>query len=40
VMKNSWGTSNPYHGLMYMSVDYFKIKTVAVFIPTAVFTEK
>lgn len=33
VMKNSWGTDNPYGGLMYMSFDYFKLKTVAVFLP-------
>jgi aminopeptidase C len=35
IMKNSWGTNNPYHGLMYMSGDYFKMKTIAVFIPSA-----
>lgn len=40
IMKNSWGTANPYQGLMYMSIDYFKMKTVAVFMPSAVITEK
>ncbi len=30
IMKNSWGTDNPYHGLMYMSEDYFMMKTIAV----------
>lgn len=33
VMKNSWGTSNPYGGLMYISFDYFRLKTIAVFLP-------
>lgn len=33
IMKNSWGKSNPYNGLMYMSVDYFKLKTIAVVMP-------
>lgn len=32
VMKNSWGTNNPYGGLMYVSFDYFRLKTVAVFL--------
>lgn len=32
VMKNSWGTGNPYGGLMYMSEDYFRLKTIAVFL--------
>lgn len=34
VMKNSWGKGNPYSGLMYMSFDYFKMKTVAIFLPS------
>ena len=33
VMKNSWGTSNPYGGLMLMSFDYFRWNTVAVYLP-------
>ena len=33
IMKNSWGRNNPYGGLMFMSEDYMKLKTVAVFIP-------
>lgn len=33
VMKNSWGDKNPYQGLMYMSEDYFRMKTIAVFVP-------
>jgi len=30
VMKNSWGETPPYGGLIYMSSDYFKKKTLAV----------
>lgn len=33
ICKNSWGTNNPYKGLMYMSEDYFKLKTVLVILP-------
>ena len=33
VMKNSWGKGNPYGGLMYVSENYVKMKTVAVFLP-------
>jgi len=33
VMKNSWGTGNPYGGLMLMSFDYFRWNTVAVYLP-------
>lgn len=33
IMKNSWGTDNPYGGLMYVSEDYVRLKTVAVFLP-------
>jgi bleomycin hydrolase len=32
IMKNSWGTANPYGGLVYLSFDYFRQKTVAVFL--------
>ena len=32
IMKNSWGVNNPYGGLMYMSFDYFIMKTLAVFL--------
>lgn len=35
IMKNSWGTNNRYHGLMYMSLNYFKMKTVAVVMTKA-----
>lgn len=30
IAKNSWGTGNPYGGLMYLSADYVRLKTVAV----------
>ena len=33
IMKNSWGTSNQYRGFMYVSEDYVRMKTVALFIP-------
>ena len=33
IMKNSWGTNNPYGGLMYVSEDYVRLKTVAVAVP-------
>jgi len=40
VMKNSWGTKNAYNGLMYMSYDYFREKTVALFLPTSLINKK
>ena len=33
IMKNSWGTSNPYGGLMYVAEDYVRLKTIAVAMP-------
>lgn len=30
IMKNSWGTLNPYHGFMMVSFDYVRLKTIAV----------
>lgn len=33
IMKNSWGTDNPYGGLMYVSADYVRMKTIAVYLP-------
>lgn len=33
IMKNSWGTDNAHGGLMYVSADYVRLKTVAVFLP-------
>lgn len=32
IAKNSWGTRNPYHGLMYLSYEYVKMKTIAIYI--------
>ncbi len=31
-MKNSWGTQNRYHGYMYLSEGYVRMKTLAVFM--------
>ncbi len=31
-MKNSWGTGNPYGGLMYMSQEYLRNCTVALYL--------
>lgn len=28
--KNSWGTANPYHGFMFLSENYVRMKTIAV----------
>lgn len=35
IVKNSWGTQNPYGGLMYISEDYFRLKTVALVVQTS-----
>lgn len=32
IMKNSYGTQRSYKGLMYMSYEYFKLKTLAVYL--------
>ena len=32
IMKNSWGTANPFGGLMYVSEDYVRMKTIAVYL--------
>lgn len=32
IMKNSWGTDNPLDGLMLMSEDYLRMKTIAVWV--------
>ncbi len=31
-VKNSWGTSNPLGGFLFMREDYFKIRTVAIIV--------
>ncbi|MBF1604828.1 MAG: cysteine protease, partial [Prevotella sp.] len=28
--KNSWGTANRYHGFMFLSENYVRMKTIAV----------
>lgn len=32
ICKNSWGTENRYGGLMYMSFDYARLKTIAIMV--------
>lgn len=32
--KNSWGKDNAYGGMMYLSYNYVKLKTIAVMVPT------
>lgn len=32
IAKNSWGTDNPYGGLMYVSENYLRLKTIAVVV--------
>ena len=32
IAKNSWGTDNPYGGMMYLSEDYVRMKTIAIVI--------
>ncbi|MEA3451030.1 MAG: C1 family peptidase [Bacteroidota bacterium] len=32
IIKNSWGTNNPFGGFMYMSEAYLKLKTVSITI--------
>ena len=32
IAKNSYGTKNPYGGLMYLSENYVRMKTVAVVV--------
>ncbi len=36
--KNSWGTHNPYGGLMYLSEAYVRAKTIAVIVEASVVT--
>ena len=32
IAKNSWGTNNPYGGLIYMSEEYIMMKTIAIVV--------
>ena len=32
VIKNSWGTGNKYGGKQYISMPYFKAKTIAILV--------
>lgn len=35
ICKNSWGTNNRFNGFMYLSYNYVRLKTIAVYIPVA-----
>ena len=37
VAKNSWGTGNAYKGLMYLSENYLRLKTIAVWMTQEAF---
>lgn len=37
ILKNSWGTNNAFGGLLYMSYDYMKLKTLCVILHQAAF---
>ena len=37
ICKNSWGTENPFKGLMYMSENYLRAKTVGVWMTQEAF---
>ena len=32
IAKNSWGTGNRFKGYMYLSYNYVKLKTIAIFL--------
>jgi aminopeptidase C len=32
IAKNSWGTANPFGGMMYLSENYVRLKTIAVYM--------
>lgn len=32
IAKNSWGTDNPFSGMMYLSENYVRLKTIAVYM--------
>ena len=36
IMKNSWGRGNRFRGLLFMHEDYFRQKTIAVYLPRSV----
>ena len=40
IAKNSWGTNNPYGGLIYLSYNYVKLKTIAVFLSKNAFDRR
>lgn len=40
ILKNSWGTDNPYNGLAYLSFDNFRTKTLAIELPRVCLSPK
>jgi bleomycin hydrolase len=38
IAKNSWGTENAYKGLMYLSENYIRLKTIAVWMSQDAFS--
>lgn len=40
ICKNSWGTANPYGGMMYMSFDYARLKTIAIMVNSLAYTKE
>ncbi len=40
ICKNSWGTNNPYGGLIYMSFDYARLKTIAIMVNSIALTQR
>lgn len=36
IAKNSWGKDNPFGGFMYLSYDYVRLKTIAVYMRTPI----
>ena len=32
IIKNSWGTDNPYDGYQYVSIPYFEMKTISILL--------
>ena len=37
IAKNSWGKNNPFGGYMYLSDNYLRLKTVAVYMSQAAY---
>ena len=35
ICKNSWGKNNPYGGIVFLSEEYVKSKTICIVLPRA-----